>query len=123
MVRLNWFIVKDSDLTRVPRLNAVMKMRLRRCLCICMALLLVSCASAPPKETYLMSNSLSNIKKVAILASANAPDVTPASQGGTAAAGLGLMVVVLAPLLILPYVAIMAAAESPDTDSASAKEI
>jgi len=44
-----------------------------------MALLLVSCTSVT-KETYLTSNSLSNIKKVAILASANDPDVTYASR-------------------------------------------
>jgi hypothetical protein len=78
---LNWFIVKASDSTRVHRINALMKMRLRRCLCICIALLLVSCASAPPQETYLTSSSLSSIKKVAILASANAPDVNYASTG------------------------------------------
>ncbi|MBL7075798.1 hypothetical protein ISS37_11240 [candidate division KSB1 bacterium] len=122
-MRLIWFIVKANDSTRVPRMNALMKMRLRRCLCICMALLLVSCASAPPKETYLTSNSLSSIKKVAILASANALDVTPATQEGTGAAGLGLAIAVLAPLLILPYVAIGTAAERAHTDSASAKEI
>lgn len=120
---LSWFIVIYSDSTRVPRMNALMKMRLRRCLCICMALLLVSCASAPPQETYLTSKSLSSIKKVAIFASANAPDVTPAHQEGTGAAGLGLAIVVLAPLLILPYVAIGTAAERARTDSASAKEI
>ena len=123
-MKLIWVIVNGSDITRVPRMNALMKMRLRRCLCICMVLLLVSCASAPPQETYLTSNSLSSIKKVAILASANAPDVTYATQSRSTGLGLGLglATAVFAPILIFPAMAIEGAARA-GADSAHAEEI
>lgn len=76
------FAVNISDLIYVLRMNALMKIRLRRYLCICMSLLFVSCASVN-EETYLTNNSLSGIKKVAIIASANDPDLTSASIGYT----------------------------------------
>jgi hypothetical protein len=117
---LSWFIVKASDSTCVPGMNALMKMRLRQCLCVYMALLLVSCASAFPKETYLTSNSLSSITKVAILVSANAPDVTYAIRDVTP--GLGPATAIFAPILVFPYLAIEVAARS-GADSAHAKEI
>ena len=118
-MRLNWFIVKASASTRVFRMNALMKMRLRRCLCICMAMLLVSCGSAP-RETYLKISSLSSIKKIAILASANAPDVTYATQSSSVAPFL--VAIIFAPILIFPAMAIEGAARA-GADSAHATEI
>jgi hypothetical protein len=114
------FIVKAIDATCVFRMNALMKARLRQCLCICMALLFVSCASAPPQETYLTSNSLSSIKKVAILASASAPDVTYATQSSSP--GPLLVAAIFAPILIFPAMAIEGAARA-GADSAHAEEI
>jgi len=67
-------------------------------LCFGIVLLLTSCASLP-KETYLDAANLSGIKKVAVVVSVSAPEVTYASANATGQGGLiGLVatVVVLA---------------------------
>lgn len=47
---------------------------LRGCLCVCMVAFLISCATMP-QQTYLNNQSLSGISKVAVVASANVPEV------------------------------------------------
>lgn len=120
------FVVNTSDLIFDPKTNGLMKIRLRPCLCICMSLLFVSCASVN-EETYLTNNSLSGIKKVAIIASANDPDLTSASIGYTpGAAFLALLIPVVGPAAVggamLAGNAIESAARS-SADSANAKVI
>jgi len=121
------FVVNTMDLTCVLRMNDLMKIRLRRYLCICMSLLFVSCASVS-EETYLTNNSLSGIKKVAIIASANDPDLTSASIGYTPVAGWLVLPAMIPGVNFVFGVAMMAgmAVENvarSSTDSANAKEI
>ena len=66
------FGIRASDL----KMNALMKMYLRRCLCIYMALYFISCTPSHSQQSFLIKDTISNIKKVAIIASANSPDVT-----------------------------------------------
>jgi hypothetical protein len=119
-MRLSWFIAKACDPTCAFRMNASMKVQLRRCLYICLALLLVSCATTMPQETYLTRNSLAGISKVAVIASADAPDVTYVTAQsmsiGTSLAGM------LVPILIFPGMVIEGAARI-GADSAHATEI
>ena len=62
------------------KLRLLPKARWDRLFCIVLALLMLSCATTIPKETYLTSANLSGISRVAIIASANAPDVTYSSS-------------------------------------------
>jgi hypothetical protein len=67
-------------LTSTHKLRLFPKARFHRFFCIVPTLLILSCATTPPKETYLSSANLSGISRVAIVASANAPDVTYSSS-------------------------------------------
>jgi hypothetical protein len=96
------------------------KKKLHRFSSIGLALLMLSCATTPPKETYITSANLSGISKVAIVASANAPDLSYVTQ--STSPGPLLATAILFPILIFPAIAIEGIARS-GADSSHAKEI
>jgi hypothetical protein len=65
---------------------------LRGCLCICISAFLVSCATVP-QQAYLTNASLSNMKKVAIVCSVSAPEVSYSinSQGSGVGVWFGFL--------------------------------
>lgn len=123
-MKLSRFIVKTSDSTCISGMNTSVKIRLYRCLCICMALSFVSCAATLPQETYLTRSSLSNVSRVAILASASAPDV---NYETTKSSDVQRTVGPFVPLIvgILPYLVAQSVESSnrEASDAAHAKEI
>jgi hypothetical protein len=57
------------------RIIRIVSLILRFFLCICTSLQLISCGTVP-KQIYLTNTSLSSISKVAIISSANSPEVS-----------------------------------------------
>lgn len=87
------------------------KAKLHKYFCVGLALLMSSCTTTLPKETYLTSASLSGISRVAIVASANPPDVTYSS--GTMSSS-----VMLAPVMAIPFIGLIGFLPSMVEDAA-----
>ena len=76
---------------------------LRQSLTVSLGFIVISCSSAPTQQTYLKKTDFSGVSKVAIMSSANAPDVTYSiSTGPGTASSLATILVPLAPLLLFP---------------------
>lgn len=73
-MKICWCKIRKINFIHVYGIQMSFSALLRGCLSVCMVLILSSCATVP-KQTYLTNISLSGISKVAVVASANAPEV------------------------------------------------
>lgn len=116
--------MKDSPFTSFLHgstnvLKLLPKAILHRFVCIGLALLMVSCATTHPKETYLTSANLSGVERVAIVASANAPNVTYSSGVGPTSAMAGAVLIPFIGLIgIIPAIVEGSVRASMDTEHA-----
>lgn len=90
----------------------------RGCFCVWVTSFLISCASVP-QQTYLTNTSLSDISKVAIVASTHAPEVSYSRTSREA--GSSVMMVPLFPLLGLAAMGMEASARSGEDSEHAAK--
>jgi hypothetical protein len=75
--------MKMSTFIHRYRLSVSIMALMSACLCACMSVFLISCASSEMRqETYVKKSSLSNINRVAVVVSVNAPAVNYAKHDG-----------------------------------------
>jgi hypothetical protein len=89
-------------------------------LSIILILSLISCTTPPRKQTYMNNESLSGIKKVAVVSSANTPDAlfsVSARESGRVLPGIAMLIF---PLFLVPAIVLESAArQSEDKDHAT----
>jgi hypothetical protein len=99
-----WFKMKKIDFAHGYKFRELLKPLLCVFLCVCTGSFLTSCATAP-KGTYLNNTSLSDISKVAIVASVSDPKVSYATAQGNVSASLAPFSGGFLPLVFLSLVA------------------
>lgn len=92
-----------------------------RAFCVCISIFVISCASVP-QQTYLNEKDLSQIKKVAIVVSAHAPEVSYSRITSGSVLEATVLFIIAAPLLMLPAMSAEAAIRS-NIDQKHSKEI